>query len=384
MQKKQNNFITILENFTLLMIVFVLIQTFFEDFSLYIDWPIYIINKIILSAFIFDAFFTIEFIVRLIAAISKKKGVDYFFYKNGWIDFLASIPLLLLISGPVLLSQVFNFDIFSFGFINTFGLLKIIKAIRVARILRLLRVLKIFGKIKNVHSTMAQRHISTISTIVVGAIILFLVIISIFQETQFIPSRYDKMIENEQHINETFKKLCELSDEKNIINILKLTPKNFKNIIKIQYKDETIYKSKNIYNEKYQYHQAKDNEYTKTYTIISPTKLLITFWRDEYHKIEALYNMLNFSLIIFVLILIIIIYTRHFALTVSDPVYVMRMGFEKKDYTLAVKIQKHYKDDDLFLLANDYNSRWLPAKIRKLSETKNTESKLSFNDVFKK
>ena len=53
MQKKQNVFITILENITILMILLVLIQTFCEDLFFYLGYPIDIVNKIKLSAVIF-------------------------------------------------------------------------------------------------------------------------------------------------------------------------------------------------------------------------------------------------------------------------------------------------------------------------------------------
>lgn len=384
MQEKQNGFISFLENFTLGMIVLVLIQTFLEDFSVFMGFPIYTVNRIRLSAFIFDFFFTVEFLIRMISAVSKKKGIHYFFYRNGWIDLLASIPLLLLISGPEFMIQIFKINILNFGFINALGMLKVIKAIRVARILRLLRVLKVFGKIKNVSSVMAQRHISTISTIVISSIITFLVAISVLQTVNVLPSKYDELIKKEDSINKAFTKMYRLSNENDLKDMLKFLPKDFDSIIKLNKDGETIYRSENIYNEYYQFYKdQKDQEYVKSYNVILPDKLFITFFRYDYFKEEAFNNVINFIMIIFVLVIIIIIYTRHFALTVSDPIFVMRNGFEKRDYTYAVKIREHFKDDDIFVLANNYNIRWLPAKVRKLSEMKEEKSLLSFDDVFK-
>ena len=126
MQKKQNVFITILENITIFMILLVLIQTFCEDLFFYLGYPIDIVNKIKLSAIIFDLYFTLEFFIRFISALFKKRGIDYFFYKNGWIDLLASVPLLLLISGPEMLFQIFAVNIFSISILSKTRMLKVI------------------------------------------------------------------------------------------------------------------------------------------------------------------------------------------------------------------------------------------------------------------
>ncbi len=386
MQKKQNVLINIFENITILMIILVLIQTFAEDLFFYMELPIGLVNKIKLSAFIFDAYFTIEFLIRFFSALSQKKGKEYFFYKNGWIDLLASLPLLLLISGPEALLQLFAINVFSLSFIHKARMLKAIKAIRVARILRLIRVLKIFGKIKNIKSAMAQRHISKISTIVVTSIIFCLMIVSILQEVKIIPSKYDELVKKEESANNLFINIYRLNNENNLSTFYESTVKEFKNIVFIKLNEKVQYLTKDINHEYYYYYSSINNtDFLETYTIKSPPDTLsITCWRLEYFKSEALTNMINFILIIFVLLSIIIIYSRHFAQTISDPIFVMRMGFEVKDYTYAVKIIKHYANDDIFILSNDYNTRWLPAKIRKLSELNISSTKLSMDDIIDK
>ncbi len=82
MLNKKNLIVSILENFTIIMIILVLIQTFMEDFSVYADFSVETVNKIRLSAIIFDLYFTIEFLVRLVSASLNKKGYDYFFFKR--------------------------------------------------------------------------------------------------------------------------------------------------------------------------------------------------------------------------------------------------------------------------------------------------------------
>ena len=41
------------------------------------------------------------------------------------------------------------------------------------------------------------------------------------------------------------------------------------------------------------------------------------------------------------------------------------------------------ENDDIFLLANDYNNKWLPAKMKKINEVKDNNSKLKLSDVIK-
>ena len=388
--KRKPIVVPVLENMTIVMIMLVLIQTFMEDFSVYADFPVKISNQIKLSAILFDLFFTIEFIVRQISSSSKKNGIHYFFYRNGWIDLLASIPLLLFISGPEFLSHVFKINLQSIGLINAFTTLKIIKAIRVARILRLLRILKIFGKIKNVQSVTAQRHISQISTIVVSSIIFFFIITSIIQESGLLPSLHSKIINEEKKTNILLTNLYRLSENTNNNDLLANYSKEFNNIIQIKLNNKIKYKSESIDNKKYLYYKNlrtnnHGSDFIEEYKIyLPPDELSIIYWRDKYFKENALNNMMNFLMIIFILIIITLIYSRYFALTISDPVYVMRKGFEQKDYTYAVKLLKHFEDDDIFLLANDYNTRWLPAKIRKLSESgSKSESKLKLEDILK-
>ena len=74
MQKNEKIFYSLLENFVLIVILLVIIQTFLEDFSIYMGWSIDIINRIKLTAFFFDLFFTFEFFIRFVNALIKRKG----------------------------------------------------------------------------------------------------------------------------------------------------------------------------------------------------------------------------------------------------------------------------------------------------------------------
>ena len=381
--KKPNIFISILENFILIAILLVLVQTFLEDFVIYFGFKPNTVRIIKLTAIIFDLIFSVEFIARMIANASKKNGVEYFLFNNGWIDLLSSIPLLLLVSGPYFINEVFGIDINNIGLLRAVGLVKLIKAIRVTRILRLLRVLKIFGKIKNVESVMAQRHISTISTIVIFSLILFFSITAVLEEVNVIPSKTIKIQKEENKIVDNFSKQSEILSEFEFVDSLRNTSKLFENVALVKFDDNLIYKIPSMESEQIS-QQLKKKDSSLSEARLINDRLYIVFSRNSYQKEDALKNMLNFLLIIFLLGAILIFYTKHFAQTVTDPIFVMRKGFEERDYTLAVKMVKHYTKDDIFILASDYNNRWLPAKVRKLHDISNKSSKLSFNDIFKK
>ena len=168
-----NRLRSVLESFVILAIVLVLIQTFLEDFAVLMGWPWGFRMTLIYTGFFFDLFFTVEFLARLYTAVYTGRVGKYFFRERGWIDFLASIPLLLLSSGPALLSILTGGSaMFALG--SMLNVLKVVKAVRIARILRLLRVLKIFKQIKYTDSVMAQRHIAKITAMTVTLFVVFL------------------------------------------------------------------------------------------------------------------------------------------------------------------------------------------------------------------
>ena len=94
---------TFLENLVILAIVLVLVQTFLEDLATLLSWSVSVREALLIAGFFFDLFFTVEFIVRGYDAWRYRRFGYYFWYDRGWIDFLASVPLLLLNSGPGLL-----------------------------------------------------------------------------------------------------------------------------------------------------------------------------------------------------------------------------------------------------------------------------------------
>lgn len=165
--------IKLLDSILIVLIVISVLQIIVDDLGIIYKWGDTFDFSMAVSGFAFDFIFSVEFIVRSISASRKKKFKEYFFHQRGWVDFLSSVPLLLLNSGPTLYMDLFGEHHLATR--SLANLLKLIKAIRVTRVLRILRLLKIFGKIENAFSHMVLHHVSVISSItVVTSVVVFI------------------------------------------------------------------------------------------------------------------------------------------------------------------------------------------------------------------
>jgi len=371
MQSKLKNFV---ESVVILAIFLVLIQTFLEDYAVLTGWSWNIRKILIFTGIGFDLFFSIEFLIRFFSALMDKKGSKYFLEGKGWIDFLASVPLLIFNSGPAFLAIITGSSFF-FGIGGLLNILKIIKAIRIARILRLLRILKIFRQIKNTGSVMAQRHVAKITTLSITSFVFTLLVFSIFSGLVSLPSAETKFINNQKisisnflenvKTQNTPKAALDFSDYESDLLIIKND-------------GQTIYS-------KY------DNPFYSTvfgpgdYQYFKTTNFEFFFDVRELAQIQSASNILFFLVVIMGVLVFLIYYSPHFALTVTDPIHVMKRGFLESDYNLEVEIPRLYKNDDIYKLGSLYNEHYLPMKVRE-KESNNNHSNLSmddFEDLFK-
>jgi len=338
----------LLENIVLAVIFLVLVQTLIEDLAVIREWSWNARQILIITGFFFDLFFTIEFLVRLYAAMAEGKVREYFVLRRGWIDLLASVPLLLLNSGPSAFAVILGGGAIG-GAAGILNVLKVVKAVRIARILRLLRVLKVFKQIKNADSEMAQRHVSKIATMGVSVFVFVLLISSIFSQILDMPS-------------------AEKKNEKVMVDIIMAYADGqgkgvemLSDLLIVKQKGETVF-------------TRFDNDYYKRnfgfedYIYAEYQNFEFFFDNREIEKIQSKDNIMYFIIILVLVLAYTLVYSPHFAMTVSDPIHVMRRGLEEKSYNFEVKIDSDFKKDDIFLLAQDYNNIYLPMKDRNLSE----------------
>ncbi len=362
------------ENFILVAIILVIIQTFLDDYSNLKHWPVFVRNILLIFSLLFDIIFTVEFIVRSILANKKKKLLTYWMYQRGWVDFLSSVPLLFLNSGPSFWLLITGKMSAGAATIRVLNVLKVVKAIRVTRILRLIRVMKIFGKIHNAKSAMAQHHTAVISTISVFTVITVLLFFSFFTSSNLDNSIYNRkvyyanLLESVNNMNENL----EVPFNAMIREIFA----NDNKILKIYYgKNDLIFS------------RISDVEFRKYYNIddyiaVKNNYFMLYVSTVDINETLAYLNIRNFVIIIFLVLALMLIYTRHFVQNVSDVIHIMNRGLTEKDYNLQVKIHKEFVEHEIFKLAEYYNNVYLPEKLRKQQEEKEKKgTTLTMNDL---
>ncbi len=358
-----------LESIVIVAIILVLIQTFLEDFSVLAGWSWNIRKTLVITGFCFDLFFTIEFLTRLFSSLTNRKGLEYIVFGKGWIDFMASVPLLMFNSGPSLLAVMAGGALFPGvgGFLNV---LKVAKAIRIARVLRLLRVLKIFKQIKYADSVMAQRHIAKVTTLAITVFVLTSFLINLL-------SRPLNIFSAEMQFNEKYNRVADYISE----NIRGDDTGAFDELLNIEegllvIKDggKTIFSryDNSFYRREF---GPADYQYTER------GSLGFFFDSRDLLKLQSRDNIIFFTVVVILVIILLVYYSPHFAITVTDPIHVMRRGLKEKSYNLEVKVPDRYRDDDIFQMATLYNEVFLPLKDRSRAEEGGGDLELKIEDI---
>ena len=357
------------ENLIIVAIILVLVQTFMEDFAVLAEWSWDRRRILLLAGFGFDLLFTIEFLSRFIAAAFDKRAGEYFFQRRGWIDFLASIPLLLFNSGPQAVAVLLGGTAIV-GLSGVFNILKVVKAVRIARILRLLRILKIFRQIKYADSPMAQRHITRLTTITISCIVFLLFLYAAAASFTGLPAsdaEYTESFEN------TARGVAENLKEDRERTALEIAATE-EDLLIVKEADETVYTrhGNDYYRANFgpaDYRYARIGEYGFFFDLRSALKQ------------QSRDNLLFFVIVLVLVAAYLVIYSPHFAITVTDPIHVMKRGLEDPSYNLEVKIPANYASDDVFRLASLYNEEYLPLKDRTSREEGGSLGGLSLDDL---
>jgi len=360
-----------LESLVIAAILLVLVQTFLEDFAVLSGWNVEIRNKILLAGFFFDLFFTIEFLTRLYNAIMEGKVGRYFSVERGWIDLLASVPLLMFNSGPFALTLLTGQGI-AVGLGGILNLLKVIKAIRIARILRFLRIVKIFRRIKNVSSPMAQRHVASITAISVTIVVLSLLFFTVFSSSLQLDGLDTAFAEQQEAVAEHLDE--NKDDPADFVFAMQTLRETYPSLLIVKYRGQTLYSR---YTDSYYQEFFAPGDYT----YLRKDDLELFFDQRPYVSQLSRESILFFVIVVLIVLAYLLIYSPHFALTVSDPIHVMRRGLEETNYNLEVKIPQKYKTDDVFQMAALYNEKYLPLKDRTQSKEGQSLIELDMGDV---
>jgi hypothetical protein len=360
-----------LEGVVIVAIILVLIHTFLQDLAIVLGWAWDTRRVLLIIGFAFDLFFTIEFLVRLYYAVLDRAAGRYFWRERGWIDFLASIPLLLLNSGPAVLALAAGGGTV-IGVGGMMNVLKVVKAIRIARILRLLRVLKIFTAIRNTESPMAQRHMAAVTTLSVSIIVISIVAFVGVASVVDMPS-----LDAEERMQNI--RAASFIDARNLADpdqseLLRDYATSQPAILLVTEDGQTRF-------------SRHDNAYYEEffgpgdYGYLRSGEVGVFFDLRPLNAEEARQNIAYFAIIVILVLFVLLIYSPHFALTVTDPIHVMERGFSERGHNLEVRIPERYADDDIFRLARLYNRVYLPMKDRAGVEDDGGLTDLSLDDV---
>ena len=361
---------SVLESIVIAAILLVLVQTFLEDFAVLIGWTWDVRRILVFTSFFFDLFFTVEFLSRLYSAVYGGRSAEYFFHQRGWIDFLASIPLLLLSSGPAILALLTGGSAFALG--GMLNVLKVVKAVRIARILRLLRVLKLFKQIKYTDSVMAQRHIAKITAMTVTLFVLLLFLASVVLSIFNVPG-VDELL-TKRHGETVDQIVTEIPSETRAARNWLTDMSESNDILLVKKDGQTLYS-------RYDNRYYTENFGPSDFQYVTRDNYDFFFDIRDLVAIQSKDNLIYFGIVVLLVIFLLVYYSPHFALTVTDPIQVMRKGMEDDSYNLEVRIPKRYQDDDVYRLADAYNRVFLPMKDRSQGAGEARSSLLNLDDL---
>lgn len=343
------------EGVIVLAVILVLVHTFVQDLALVLGWSWNTRLVLFIVGFGFDVFFTVEFLVRMYYAVMNRAAGRYFGRERGWIDFLASVPLVVLYSGPIMLAlAVGGADLVGMG--GMLGTFSASYAIRTARVLRLLRVLKVFHALKGTRAHMTYRHMANVATIGVSVIVLTVIALVAFSGAAGLPALESQ--EQARHV-----RTASLIDSRDLARsdrqeLLRDVAASRPSVLVVSEGGATRYSRHD--NEYYEKHFGMGD-----YAYVKSGATEIFFDLRPLKANQARQNMAYLVIVVIFTAAIALFYRRHFAATVTDPIHVMERGFSEHAHSLEVRIPERYRTDDIFRLAALYNSVYLPLKDRK-------------------
>ena len=138
-----------------------------------------------------DILFTLDFVVRSYFALLHRRMGRYFFRERGWMDFLASIPLLVLTSGPAFLAAAAGTATVA-GLGGVARVIEITKAIRTGRVLRLMRLHKLSPLPREQEGSAASRAGAPAAIAALAVVALIAGLLPIWFETGSLEERVEQ------------------------------------------------------------------------------------------------------------------------------------------------------------------------------------------------
>jgi hypothetical protein len=351
MARRSTNF---LESLVIAAILLALVQTFLEDCAVLAAWPLALRRGLQLAGFGLDLLFTIEFLIRLHLAAADRRLGRYLGPERGWLDFLASVPLLMFSSGPLAASLLLGRTGLP-ALVGVLYLSAVVKAIRVARILRLLRAARLFGRLRDAAWPMARRHVTVAATIAVSVLALGLVLFNALDGPLGLRSAAAAIEERQRLIARYIEPYR--SGAPGLSRVLATVAGTDDSLLVLRINGETRFSR---FDDAFYAARFEPGEYG--YLRQDGLELFFDL-RSEARRLAG-QSLIYLGLAALLVLAYLLRYGPHFAVTVTDPLQVMRRGLEEPSFSREVEIPERYQDDEVFLLARSYNEHYLPLKAR--------------------
>jgi hypothetical protein len=361
------------ETFILVSILLVILQTLFAEIANFLHWTVQVRTVLLIAGFYFDLLFTVEFVSRSVRSARSGSYGSYLIRGRGWVDFLSSIPLLLLNSGPSLFLLITGVSPEAIGIIGVLNILKVVKAIRITRVLRLIRIMKIFGKIRNAESPMAQHHTTTVATTAVAVVVFVMIIFTVS-----LGDPTTELLNERVHYYQGFLQRLLVTDavdegsRRDVIDsLLRADP----HVLRLNVDGERLFSGVDqeewvAYYGPDDYIKIRNSGYTLFVSVV------------DINEKSSFQTLMVFAIILALVGGFMVFYSKHFVQTISDVIFILHKGFRLKSYSLQVKIPGAFRDHEVFQLARFYNEKFLPAKMRRIHEKEQEKkSDLSMEDL---
>ncbi|MEQ8352847.1 MAG: ion transporter [Leptospiraceae bacterium] len=352
----------------LIMIFLAICHLCVEELAILLAWDTSTHRDLILGAFAFDLIFSLEFLARSTVSLKEGRFLLYFTRQRGWIDFVSSVPLAALVSGPAIYLIFFSADGQVEHLPQYMVLLKTAKAVRVTRALRLIRMLRILGPVQYTESQMTNHHVATVATITVTTLIFSVFLLQLLPVSP-VPGHavYKLEVQNSlaEYLNDGNRQAYEKPNPT-------LFASAFPAIVFLKDQDgQTLYETKDSIPE---WSPQIGLELPDGYTA------RLSYFRADANL--ALLILCLLAIIMFLLFGYVLLYGRLFVQSVAEPVYMMDRGLRQWNYNLAIPEFTDRPQDEISRLASIYNRRWLPLKERIVAhyEKKNREMEIGGSD----
>ncbi|HBS04907.1 MAG TPA: hypothetical protein DEA96_08085 [Leptospiraceae bacterium] len=334
----------------LIMIFLAICHLCIEELAILLAWDSSTHRDLILGAFAFDLIFSLEFLGRTIVSLKEGRFLLYFPRQRGWIDFISSVPLAVLVSGPAIYLLFLSPDGQIEHLPQYMVLLKTAKAVRVTRALRLIRMLRIVGPVQYTESQMTNHHVATVATITVTTLIFSVFLLQLLPVSP-VPGHAAYKSEVKHRLESYLADETRQKYEKPNATLFETA---FPAIVYLKDSSgQVLYQRKESVPD---WSPSVDLALSEGFTAS------LSYFQADANL--ALLILCLLAIILFLLVGYVLLYGRLFVQSVAEPVYMMDRGLRQWNYNLTIPEIKDRPQDEISKLANIYNRRWLPLKER--------------------